>query len=748
MSSIDSLLNHGAASTDRRPSMSQPHFTQTTTYEAADALTTLATLGSGQQYAPAPARELPSPTAFSSAPRRSSSFGSHHAPVEPSPPLEPLPVHSPTLDHYHHGSQSPEEQKRRQSLMSRSSPAPVLAPIQNLSTALHEHIADEQPASTPIGADVSQNVPPSSRSSDGEADRDATQDREPAFVRDEPTTSQIRKPDSPNSASNNVQMPSPRSFIKDEPSGTPRESTPAATVHQPERQGSTAAENIDSDALKALEIAKLADLGLRTKRTASVADSITSPVDSKPPALPSKKRSAPSSAPTVKKKGTAKAMKPSKKRKLDPEDPSGRSVTPTSRASRPGGSKNGKNRSHAGTPGLESSPAPDNSSQVHASDDDGDSSEDHNLYCICKKPDNHKWMIGCDGGCDDWFHGDCVNMKQADEELVDRFICPQCEENGKGHTSWKPMCRRDGCRKPARVGKDRESKYCSDACGTLFMTEQLQRTAGAKGANKSKKAKKKGGNNDEEGDEEEPTPLGGVLRAKDLKALVDASPNIQTFKNLGTGVLTPPQTASPNRASFDGVDGFAFTASETERLTALHNEKSQLNDRLEVLKDREKFVSMAKEQAVRVAEREKIKMKEFCGYDSRLSWSDAEFLQWRNGKHGCAAFKFSTLSPTAEQVEAMPTVNGSNTSVEAKETVCLKKRCPKHPQWQKLNLQDARFEELEVVEAVRECEKEEKSVRERARRRGAKDAMAKELTAGDGSHEERNREGWVEVVAS
>jgi COMPASS component SPP1 len=724
MSSIDSLLNHGAASSERRPSLSQPHFTQTTTYEAADALTTLATLGSGQQYAPAPARELPSPTAFN-APRRSSSFGSHHAPVEPSPPLEPPVVHSPTLDHYHHGSKSPEEQKRRQSLMSRSSPAPVLAPIQNLSTALQEQMADDPPASTPIGADLSQ-----SRSSDGEADRD--------------TTSHTRKPDSPASANDVPLSQASDASIKDEPSGTPRESTPPVPVLQLERQGSTAAENLDSDTLKALEIAKQADLGLRTKRTASVAESITSPVDSKAPTLPSKKRSAPSSA-TVRKKGTAKAMKPSKKRKLDPEDPTARSVTPSSRPSRPGGSKNGRKGSQAGTPGLESSPAPDNSSQVHASDDDGDSSEDHNLYCICKKPDNHRWMIGCDGGCDDWFHGDCINMKQADEELVDRFICPLCEENGKGHTTWKPMCRRDGCRKPARLQKDRESKYCTDACGTLFMTEQLQRTAGAKG-NKSKKAKKKGGRNDDE-EEEEPTPLGGVLRSKDLKALVDASPNIQTFKNLGTGVLTPPQTASPNRISFDGIDGFAFTASETERLNALHNEKSQLNDRLEVLKDREKFVSMAKEQAVRVAEREKIKMKEFCGYDSRLSWSDAEFLQWRNGTHGCAAFKFSTLSPTAEQVASMPAVNGSNTPVEAKDTVCLKKRCPKHPQWQKLNLQDARFEELEVVEAVRECEKEEKSVRERARRRGAKDAMAKELTAGDGSHDERNREGWAEVVA-
>ncbi|KAF1832888.1 hypothetical protein BDW02DRAFT_501961 [Decorospora gaudefroyi] len=620
MSSINSLLNHDAGP-QRRPSMTNS--THTTTYEAADALTTLATLGSGQQYA----RELPSPTAYSNAARRTSSFGSHHAPVEPSPPIEQPQAHSPTLEQYHHASHSPEEQKRRQSLLSRTSPAPVLAPIQNLSSALQEQTHDTK-AATPIGEDVSQTP-----------------------------------------------------FIKNEPSGTPRENTPAVASTQPDRQTST--------------------------------------------------------------------TKPNKKRRVETEDGATRSVTPTSRASKTTTSKV-KKGSQAGTPALESSPAPDNSSQVHVSDDEGDSSEDHNLYCICKKPDNHKWMIGCDGGCDDWFHGDCVNMKQADEELVDRFICPLCEENGKGNTTWKPMCRRDGCRKPARLMKDRESKYCSDDCGVLFMSEQLQRTAGARGVNGTKeKSKKKKKTTDGE-DEEEPTPLGGTLRAKDLKALVDASPNIQTFKNLGTGVLTPPQTASPSRATFaaHGED-LALTAGETERLTALHKEKSQLEDRLEVLKDREKFVSMAKEQAVRLADREKLKMKDFCGYDSRLSWSDAEFLLWRNSKHGRAAFKHSTLSPTQEQISAMPALSGPDSTVmDTKETACLKKRCQKHPQWQKLNLQDARFEELEVVEAIRECEKEERSVRERARRRGAKDGLAKELTAGDGSKEERNREGWVEAVGS
>ena len=219
-------------------------------------------------------------------------------------------------------------------------------------------------------------------------------------MRDEPHTSQIREPEP---------------TVKDEPSGTPRKGTPAQTV---EPQNSTG-HAIDADTLKAIEAAKASDLGLRAKRTASVAESVTSPSESKAVPAPSKKRPAPSSSSAVKKKGTAKTTKPSnKKRKIDEDDTKARSVTPTSR---PATSKSGKKGSQAGTPALQSSPAPEDDGYGHG-EDDGDSSEDHNLYCICKKPDNHKWMIGCDGGCDVWFNGDCVNKKLADEYILVKFI--------------------------------------------------------------------------------------------------------------------------------------------------------------------------------------------------------------------------------------------------------------------------------------------------------------------------------------
>lgn len=704
MSSINALLNDDSSG-ERRPSQSQPplptdpDYVAHTTYEAANALTALATLGGGQQYACAPFNS----EAHSWATPRTNSVGSHThaaAPIEPEPPVQPQ-SHSPTLEQYHHGSKSPEEQ-RRQSISleaARTSPAPILPPLQNLSP---------------------------------------TQTHDAQLPR------------------NDEQAP-PSHAIKTEPLATSRGNTPSALQSPADRQPSVTSENIDADTLKAIELAKQ-ELGLRVKRNASVAESITSPTEPKP--APSKKRPAPGSTSIIKKKGTATAKKPSKKRRLDTDgDANTRSVTPTSRSTKNPPSKAAKKRSQAGTPVAGSSPAPDHSSQVHPTDDENDSSsEDSTLYCICKKPDNHRWMIGCDGGCDDWFHGSCVNMQQADEDLVDKFICPMCEEKGRGQTTYKPMCRRDGCRKPARLTKGKESKYCSEECGTAFFSEQLQRTAGAKTANsKSKKSRKKNGKLGEEAgsdEDDEPTPLGGVLRAKDLKALVEPCKDVQAFKVLGSGVLSPPQTASPTQVDFNGTlyEDLSLTAGETERLKALHNEKSQLKDRLEVLKDREKFVSLVKEQALRVLEREKMKAKDFCGYDPRLSWSDAEFLQWRNSKHGRAAFQFSTLSPTAEQFASFDTATDNDIEmVNANdEEVCLKKRCQKHPQWQKLNLQDARFEELEIAQSIKECEKDERSVRERARRRGAKDQMAKEITGGTGADnaagEPRNREGWVEMV--
>lgn len=132
-----------------------------------------------------------------------------------------------------------------------------------------------------------------------------------------------------------------------------------------------------------------------------------------PKPAPTKKRAAP-------KKGTASAVKPAaKKRKIDNESVDGtpsvkRSATPaSSRASKTPAPKTRK----------QDSATPTRSSSVVQQEDDEDNDDDSQLFCICRKPDDHTWMIGCDGSCEDWFHGRCVKMTEEDGKIIDKWIC-------------------------------------------------------------------------------------------------------------------------------------------------------------------------------------------------------------------------------------------------------------------------------------------------------------------------------------
>eukprot|EP00794_Sanderia_malayensis_P012134 gene12134-13387_t len=52
------------------------------------------------------------------------------------------------------------------------------------------------------------------------------------------------------------------------------------------------------------------------------------------------------------------------------------------------------------------------------------------LWCICKKPHGNRFMICCDT-CEDWFHGECVGITQADgremEKHGEEWMCPKCK---------------------------------------------------------------------------------------------------------------------------------------------------------------------------------------------------------------------------------------------------------------------------------------------------------------------------------
>ena len=168
-----------------------------------------------------------------------------------------------------------------------------------------------------------------------------------------------------------------------------------------------------------------------------------------------------------------------------------------------------------------------------------------------------------------------------------------------------------------------------------------------------------------------------------------------------------------------------------------------------MLDDRERFLVLVKSRAKRVLEelRQKETVKDICGFDGRLAWSDAEFLAWRDSPEGQKALESRMLmapsrttasaadrlnpDPTSAEIaigssmpEAEPpnhygghgpeSFDGQPDDGEVGRGVCQKRRCERHRAWWKLQQQEVAFEKGEVRLALDRLGVEEKGVRERA----------------------------------
>lgn len=408
-----------------------------------------------------------------------------------------------------------------------------------------------------------------------------------------------------------------------------------------------------------------------------------------PPTM--KKRPAPAKA---KKKGTATAAKkPPKKRKLDVK------------------ALAIKTDSRKGTPAA-SSPTPSDALADDYEEDDesmADSDEDvegsGDVYCLCRKPDNGTFMIGCDGGCDDWFHGKCVSIEERDKNLIDKYICPRCAEAGIGRTSWKRICRRQGCRLPARVGRNAKngatSKYCSDECGVLYFRQMAANSRGAEQAHKDRASRRKSG----VADSKVSDARGSLLSTREVRAMLDQTNSSGEFRELGNGVLSPPATPSGN-----GVDADeGMTELESDAVKIISTQKEQARQRHQLLKDRLKFITYVKNEASRAASEKDLKPKEYCGFDSRLEWTEEEFAEWRQSPQGQQAFELETLE------ESALTATEDSIGKEPQDSqVCTRKKCARHTDWSKLTVDDVRFEMTDNSDRMRSLEQREQDIRERA----------------------------------
>ena len=243
---------------------------------------------------------------------------------------------------------------------------------------------------------------------------------------------------------------------------------------------------------------------------------------------------------------------------------------------------------------------------------------------------------------------------------------------------------------------------------------------------------------DSAGEEDQAYLRGGVLRASELKAITSGVKNVQEFKKLGEGVLSPPRTVSPDGMDVKAEDGdplskeklkVVYTPEEEAQLADLTLKKASLKRKREALGDREKFFGLVKARAKTVLEEMKKKegTKEICGFDSRLTWSDEEFDAWRSSSDGQKALRSGVLGSPNSPADVDGDEEMANGDISHTEDigmgVCQKKRCERHKQWVKLQHQDIAFEKEECRQEMRKLEAEEKGVGERA--------MIRHLEGGD-----------------
>jgi COMPASS component SPP1 len=458
--------------------------------------------------------------------------------------------------------------------------------------------------------------------------------------------------------------------------------------------------------------------GLRTSRKPNEA---TPSVES-PPAI---RKPLGRKPPTKKGKATKKKAVPSYMR----------SGTPSSRPIKP------NTKGNSVTPMSTSSPPAEDVMSIDGSEEEGDADtdEDDQLYCICRKGDDHTWMIACDGGCKDWFHGRCVKIKEEDGNLIDRYICPKCEPKIGSVTTWKPMCRRDGCRKPARVLQKNPSKYCSDDCGVRFMEENI-RVAGIRAREYAKEYPAR------VPDDSTNHVRGGPMGPLALQTVIQSVSTASQFRALGDDIET--LSSAPSAAALLSID-------EEAQMSQLASQKNDLRSKRLQLKAREQLLNLIKQRSAKLFAASE-KNKEPCGYDERLGFGPKELDDYRESEEGKHVFGNNTLDAMPKVNGISTTAGGSNEDVEmtdapstttidptipkvdepAKDAetaavdgedgpeklediyvdswMCGNKRCKKHIAWAYQKSQDIKFEMSSLAEQMREVDKKEAEIRKTA----------------------------------
>ncbi|KAH6605251.1 set1 complex component spp1 [Trichoderma cornu-damae] len=340
-----------------------------------------------------------------------------------------------------------------------------------------------------------------------------------------------------------------------------------------------------------------------------------------------------------------------------------------------------------------------------ASDEDDES--DNGPYCICRGPDDHRWMICCER-CEDWFHGECVHIgKDVGESLVEKFICPNCT-TGDLVTIYKKTCTLDSCRKAARLTHSPPSVFCSEEHAQTWWERMLARLP---------KARTKAALSDE-------------LSQEEFMALL--SSDLATIGGDGSWTLRAPFSGKPSEANVDetgkALHGLrvrldlvplwltTLTVAEERLAQILTEEEKEYLDRKATARFKlaeetllcQKMISLVEmvQERRRAAISAGLFAEDICGYDQRLDSIGAR-----------DAFAAFVKSPEGEAIFQASKVDDPLGEGDEVRGMCERKRCKIHSGWHKMLLLAVRHQIKELAGQAAEVGEEERILREAAEER-------------------------------
>ncbi|KAL2283987.1 hypothetical protein FJTKL_09221 [Diaporthe vaccinii] len=344
------------------------------------------------------------------------------------------------------------------------------------------------------------------------------------------------------------------------------------------------------------------------------------------------------------------------------------------------------------------------SSEAGASDEE---ESDHGPYCICRGPDDHRWMISCDM-CNDWFHGECVNIdKTIGEALIQRYVCPGCtDRQGINVTRYKKTCSLEGCWRPARIyddirGDAEYSVFCSDKHVEDWW-EQLVRSLPE---NRSLRAKE------------------ADLTREKFMGLLNVSTVHKSFEGEEPWHLGKKPFAVPNEFWSHVDQTLVFTSEEQYFLAASAADRYALAEEIVLNKKMQQLLDLANERR-KAAITEGLVEKDVCGYDTRLDLVGCpeEFGVFVKSAQGEAIYKNNSLATgggwTEEQVQVMKAaaaeVEDGREWTLATAGMCDRRRCKPHASWYNIFTKSTRHLIKELARQAKEKLDAETRVREAA----------------------------------